>query len=146
VIDGGELLAILSRLLTLLNLCGHGRDTLFASGGEFSWGRPASDAAGTVVACAGSRIIDCTVVDDGVGYGTVVDLDVRGRHVVDGAVVVEAISAPVSALVTCPSVAISIIDAAIVADVRTPIAIVITVAIAAIAPIPGGPKIASFGW
>jgi hypothetical protein len=146
VIDGSELLAILSRLLPLLHLRGHGRNTLFACGGEFGGGRLASDAAGSVVAGAGSGVVDGPIVNDRVGYGAVVGLDVIRADVIDGTVVVEAISPPVSALITGPGVTISIINTAVVADVRAPIAVVITVAVAAISPISWGPKIAGFGW
>jgi len=146
VIDSGKLLAILGGLFAMLNLGGHRRNALLAGGGEFRGSRLASDAAGSVVAGAGGGVIDGGVVDDRVGYGAVVDLYVGGSDVVDGAIIVEAISTPVSALVTSPGVAISIINAAVVADVRAPVAVVIAIAVAAISPPSGRPQISDFGW
>jgi hypothetical protein len=52
---------------------------------------------------------------------------------------------PIAALVAETDVAKAIIDAAIVADVRTPVATVKTVAVMMVAPIAGGPESALVG-
>ena len=146
VIDGGKLLTVLRGLFAMLNLGGHRRNALLARGGELRGSRLASDAAWSVVADAGGSVIDSGVVNRGVGDGAVVDLDVAAVHVVDGTVIVEAISAPVSALVTGSGVAISIINTTVIADVRAPITVVVAIAVAAISPPSGCPQITGFGW
>jgi hypothetical protein len=145
-IDGGKLLTVLRGLFAMLNLGGHRRNALLARGGELRWSRLASDAAWSVVADAGGSVIDSGVVNRGVGYGAVVDLDVAAVHVVDGTVIVEAISAPVSALVTGSGVAISIINTTVIADVRAPITVVVPIAMAVVSPPSGCPQITGFGW
>ena len=147
VIDGGKLLPVLRGLFAMLNLGGHRRNALLAGGGELSGSRLASDAAWTVVAdIVHSRVVNGGVDDRGVGDGAVVDPDVTVADVVDRAVVVEAIAIPIPALVTGSGVAVSIVDAAVVADVPAPIAVVVAIAVAAISPPSGGPQIAGFGW
>jgi hypothetical protein len=65
VIHGSKLLAVLSRLLLLLQLRGHRRNTPFTHCGGLRRERPASDASRAVVAGAvNRRIVDCDVVDD----------------------------------------------------------------------------------
>ena len=145
MIDGRKLLFILRGLFAMLNLCSHGGNALFTGGSYFRWRWLASDAARSVITGAGGGVIYGGVVNDRVGDGAVVDLNVVRADVVDGAVIVEAISAPVSALVTGPGVAISIIDTAVVADMRAPVTVVVAVAVAAIAPPSGRPQIAGFG-
>ena len=115
--------------------------------------RRASDATWSVVAdvvysgVVSSRVVGGGVVDDRVGYATVVDLYVTGIHIVRCTVVIEAVSVPITALITGTGVTISVIDAAVVADVPTPIAIVIAIAVAAvgISPPSGRPQITRFG-
>lgn len=104
----------------------------------------AGDAPRAVVAGASGSVIDDGVVNRCVGDGSVVDLDVVGVHVVDSAVVVEAVSIPIAALVTGAGIAISIINAAVVANVSAPIAVVVTIAVTAISPPSGSPQIARF--
>jgi hypothetical protein len=66
-------------------------------------------------------------------------------HVVVRAVVIEVPIAPVAALVADTGVAKSIINAAIKADVRTPIAAIKAVAVIMVAPVAGGPERALVG-
>ena len=72
-------------------------------------------------------------------------MDVVGVHIVGGAVVVESVSVPITALVTGAGVTVSVIDAAVVADVPAPVAIVIAIAVAARSPPSGSPQITRFG-
>jgi len=147
VVDGGKLLAILRGLFTMLNLRGHRRNALLARGGQLRGSRLAGDAARTVVTdVVHCGVVDGRVVNRGVGDGAVVDLDVAAVHIVDGTVVVEAVSIPIPALVTGSGVTVSIINAAVVADVPAPVAVVIAIAVAAISPPSGGPQITGFGW
>jgi hypothetical protein len=140
MIDGCKLLAILPSLFAMLNLGGHGRNALLARGSDFRRSRSASNAAGAVVADAiHGGVVDSRVVNRGVGDRAVVDLYVAGVYVVDGTVVVEAISVPIPALITGSGVAVSVIDAAVVADVPAPVAVVIAIAMAIVSPPSGSP-------
>ena len=146
VIDGGKLLAILGGLFAVLDLSGHRRNTLLAGGGQLRWSRLAGDAARAVVTSIVHGVVDGCVVDRGVADGAVVDLDVAVADVVDRTVVVEAVSIPVPALIASSRVTISIVNAAVVADVPAPIAIVVAIAMAGVSPPSGGPQITGFGW
>ena len=97
----------------------------------------ASDATGAVIAHSSIRNIYRGVVDDdGVGYGAVVDLNVRDvGYIIDRAVVIETISIPVAALVADADVAESVVDAAVIADVTAPESIVKAVSAAGVSPI-----------
>ncbi len=61
-------------------------------------------------------------------------------HIVIGAVVVEVSFAPIAALVAKANVAITIIDATVVADVGTPVATIKAVAVISVAPIARSPE------
>jgi len=52
--------------------------------------------------------------------GAVIDADVGDVYVVDGAVVVEATPAPVSALIAGAAVTESVVDATVESDILTP--------------------------
>ena len=69
----------------------------------------------------------------------------RDVDVVDRAVVVEVASTPVTALVAVSNVAITVVDAAIVADVLTPVAWVKPVEVIPVAPVARGPECALVG-
>ena len=146
MIDGGELLAILGGLFAMLDLSGHRRNTLLASGGQLRWGGLTGYAARSVVADIVHGVVDGGVVDRGVADGAVVDLDVAVAHVVDRAVVVEAVAIPIPALIASSRIAISIVNAAVVADVPAPVAIVVAIAVAVVSPPSGGPQITGLGW
>jgi hypothetical protein len=66
-------------------------------------------------------------------------------HIVVGAVVIEMAAAPVTALVADADVAETVVDAAVEADVRTPIATIKAVAAMPEAPISGRPESALVG-
>src|SRR5580704_7117043 len=93
---------------------------------------------GAAGAAIEAHAVDGDVVDD----GGVVDVgDVHGSgDVVDIAVVVERTALPVAARVTGADVAISVVDAAIKADMGTPIAGVPEVGALAPAPIARRPE------
>ena len=119
MIDGRELLAVLGCLLLVLQLRGHGRNALLAHAGHFRVRRPAGDASRPVVADA----VNCGVVDD----RAVVHIHIVDVHVVDGAVVVEPIVVPIPALIAHAGVAESIINAAVVANMLAPKAVVVAI-------------------
>ena len=76
-----------------------------------------------------------------IAHGAIVNVMHEGDvHVVVGTVVVEMATAPVASLVAEANVAKAVIDAAIEADVRTPIATVKAIAVVPVAPVAGGPK------
>jgi hypothetical protein len=77
----------------------------------------------------------------GIGDGAVVDYDVGDVHIVDGAVIVEATPAPIPALVADPAIAESIVDAAVVADVSAPEAVVVAISPAVRSPISRSPQV-----
>lgn len=132
MIGGCELLAILGRRLLVLYLRGHGGNALFALGCDFGGQRLASDAAGSVVTDARVRDVDgCVVNDDRIGHGSVIDRDIADvGDVVDRTVVIEAIAVPVAALIANTDIAEAIVNAAVVADVATPISVVVAVSTA----------------
>ena len=115
MIDGGKLLAVLCCCLLVLHLRGHGRNALLTQCGVFRRQWLASDASRPVVAGAVHRgVVDAAVIHVNVGY----------VHVVDGAVIVETISAPIPALIADAAVAESIVNAAVIADILAPEAVV----------------------
>ena len=116
MIRGSKLLAVLCCRALLLQLRIHRRYTLFPHCCDFRRLGAAGHASRSVVAGVYRRVDDRRVVDHRVGYSAVVHLNVVYVHVVHRAVVIEAISPPVSALVARAFVAVSIIDAAVVAD------------------------------
>ena len=61
-------------------------------------------------------------------------MNVGDVHIVDGAVVVETISAPVPALIAGAAVAESIVNAAVVADILAPGPVVVAIPSADIIP------------
>ena len=127
--------AILLRHLYLPHLRGHRRRVLFVErSGKFGGSRSGLYAAGTVVAHA---VHNRGVVD----VGVVVHIANHGRvHVVGGAVVSEVVSVPVAALVSVAGVAMAVIDAAVVADVASPVAAMPAVTSAVEVPEPGCPE------
>jgi hypothetical protein len=72
-------------------------------------------------------------------------LDVADVHVVDGTVIVEAISIPVPALIAGADVAESIVNAAVVTDVPAPESIVVAVSATGNSPVARRPQITRLG-
>src|SRR5208283_5631449 len=131
LIDGGKLLAVLCCRPLILQLRGHRRNALLTQGGCFGRQRLASDASRPVVAGAVHR---------GVVDGAVIDVNVGDVHIVDGTVIVETISAPVPALIAGAAVTESIVNAAVVADIWAPEAVVVAIHPAEKSPISGRPQ------
>ena len=133
-----ELLLIAGGLLAHLGLRFHGAGVALVHGSDLSRTRRYIDSAAAAV-----------VTDPIVRMGGVVDvvidnlaaIDVVGvAYVVDGAVVVEVIPTPVAAKVANADVAEAIVDAAIEADVRTPVSVMKAVVTAVPAPVGRGPE------
>ena len=147
MIDGGKLLAILRGFLTMLKLSGHRRNALLAGGGQLSRGGRTSDAAWAVVAdIVHGGVVDGCVVNRGVGDAAVVYRDVAAAHIINSAVVFKPVSIPIATLIAGSGVTVSVIDAAVIADMPAPVAVVIAIATAAISPPSGRPQITGFGW
>jgi hypothetical protein len=145
MIDGSKLLVVLRGRLLMLYLRGHRRNSLLARCGDFRGKRPASDAARPVVADAVRIVVDGGVVDDDrVRHGAVIYVNVGDGDIVDRTVVVETISTPVAALIADAHVAESIVNAAVVADMWTPISVVVAIPATDKSPIPRRPQVADF--
>src|SRR5580704_8868254 len=100
VIGGGKLLVVLRGLLSLLQLRGHRRNTLFTPCNDLDWQRLATDASWSVVAGAVGRSgVDGRVVDDCICHRAVIDVNVCDGNVVDGTIIIEASPAPISTLI-----------------------------------------------
>src|SRR6185437_9230962 len=133
VIYLGEVLPVGAGLLSKLKLGAHGRIVLLAHGLDLRRPGPAVDAAvSAVVAHAGNSHIGDAVVVHVVNHS--------GVHVVHTAVIGEAISMPVAALVAESDISKAVVDAAIVANVPAPVTAVESVAVIGIAPPSGGPQ------
>jgi hypothetical protein len=102
---------------------------------------------GLAIDAAGAVVADVVHIDDGVVDDYVaIDIDVGGvpsaTEVGDGAVVEEVVTAPLATIEADAAVAEAVVDAAVVADVRAPVAFVPTVVAAFKTPVAGGPEIA----
>ena len=120
MIDCGELLTILRSLLLMLQLRGHRRNALLPQRRLLGCRGAASNATRAVITDA----VDGRVVDDGAVVNIV---NVGDVDVVYGTVVVELVPVPVAALITQAGVSEPIVNAAVVANVVSPIAVVISV-------------------
>jgi hypothetical protein len=81
-----------------------------------------------------------------VRYSVVVNVvDDGGVHVIDAAIVVELIAAPIAAFVAAAHVAETIVHSAIEADVRAPVAVIPVIAVARVAPVRRSPKRTNIG-
>lgn len=93
----------------------HRRCPRVAHHGQFLARRPRVDAAAaTVIANAIASVVRNIVVVNIVNH--------RNVHIGYGAVVVDSAVIPVGAIVTAARVSIAVIDATVVADMRTPVA------------------------
>jgi hypothetical protein len=136
-----KLLTVLRCCLPLLQLSSHGRHALLVYCGSFHRQRLSCHSSWAIVAGAASCIIDRNVVDDDrICDCAVIHANVAGVYVVRRAVVIEAVSAPVPALIAGADVAESIINSAVIADVKAPVAVVIPVSAAGVSPIARSPQ------
>lgn len=139
MIHASELLLVLCRLLSHLNLRGHRRNALLTGRCKFGWQRTACHASRSGEAGSAGRVRNGRVINDCVRHRAVVHLYIGDSDVVDRTVVIELVSAPVPALISNPRVTVAIINPAVIADVRSPISIVIAIPAAHKPPIAGSP-------
>jgi hypothetical protein len=100
-------------------------------------GAGVSSAVAAVIAHPVGRVVD---------NGLVVNVvNVRHVHVIYRSVVLEGSVIPISAFIAGTAIAVAVVDAAIKADMRTPVAFIPGIGIAAPAPITGSPEQARFG-
>ncbi|AOB39933.1 hypothetical protein BBB43_14720 [Bordetella parapertussis] len=135
-----ELGAVTAGLAGVVALHVGGRRVALARGGHLARvGAPLDAARSAVVADAAP--VD--VLDD---HPAFVDVgDARDVHIGDGAVVIEAVAVPVAAYVAEADVAIAVVDAAVKADVRTPIAAPPPVVAGIVGPVARRPQRARVG-
>src|ERR1700674_3213731 len=122
---------VLARGLLMPRLCGRCRSMTLVCRGRFCCGRAGiSSTSATVIA----DMVHCGVVD----YGLVVNIvNVRDVHVVHRAVVVESSVIPISTLIADTTIAEAVVDATVEADMRTPVAAIPSIGVAAPTPITG---------
>lgn len=90
-------------------------------------------------------VVDHRLIDDGhIAFIHIGDMHVA--NVIDRAVVGKVIAAPVAALVTDAHIAKAIVDAAIKADIATPVSMMEAVAPSAVIPVSGRPERSLIGW
>lgn len=128
-----ELLPVLRCLPLVLQLGRHGGNSRPSHGDYFG-------AVGAYLKASSTAVIgDAGVVIH--DHGTVVDVgDIGYVNAVDGAVVVEVIAAPVASVIAPAGIAETVLDAAVEAYIRTPVAAMEAVAVVIEAPVAGGPK------
>ena len=138
LIPGGAQLGVGASLLHMLVLCGDRASVAFPVVVLLLCRRPLIDAAvAAIVADAVSRV----VFDPGV-IGVA---DVGIVYAIDRSVVIKMIVFPAAAFVAATTIAESVIDPAIISNVRAPIAFVEEEGILTPTPVSGGPKVADFG-
>ncbi len=138
-----ELLAVLRGGLRKLALLGELRCVHLAAGGELGLIRAGVDAATAAViadAVEGLLPVAAVAVDDGA-----IVVVAAATYVGDGAVVVEVIAVPVAAEEADADVAEAVVDAAVVADVGSPVAGEEAVPVIDVAPVGRGPESAIVG-
>src|ERR1035441_10196610 len=123
----------------MLGLQFHWRPVLLVCRCLFCLGRAGANSTGAAVI---ADMVHGGVID----HGLVVNIvNVRGVHVIHRAVVAEGSVIPISAFIADTTIAEAVVDAAVEADMRAPIAFIPGVGVAAPTPIPGGPEEADFG-
>ncbi len=128
-----ELPAVILRRLGVLNLSGNRRGPGLAQYGKFRREGANVDATGSaVVADAGIADVRHIAFINVVNHGHI--------HVCNGAVVIEAATVPVAAIVTAACVAEPVIDAAIKTDVLAPVTSVPPIAAAVEVPVRRRPE------
>src|ERR1700683_179437 len=138
VVDGRQKRMVSTGRTRVLRLHCGGRGVLRAGRRFFcrGWVRGNSTAAAVIAYVVYPRLVD---------YGLAVNVvNVRDVQVVHRAVVVEGSVIPVSATIAHTAVAEAVVDAAVEADFRTPIAAIPGKSVVAPTPIAGSPEQASF--
>src|ERR1017187_1763811 len=123
----------------MLGLQFHWRPVLLVCRCLFCLGRAGANSTRAAVI---ADMVHGGVID----HGLVVNIvNVRGVHVIHRAVVAEGSVIPISAFIADTTIAEAVVDAAVEADMRAPIAFIPGVGVAAPTPIPGSPEEANFG-
>src|SRR5208282_140888 len=117
----------------MTRLCG-GRRNMACLSGFFSGAGPGSDSTGSAVIAD----VVCRVDVDGLAVCVV---KVPATDIVHIRVIAELIVLPVAALVAEATIAVAIVDAAVEADFRTPIALIPSIRAIAASPVTGRPEI-----
>ena len=136
VILGPISLAIVDRRLLVLDLFAGEAEVPFAL-------RRALFCRGYMATIAVTVVVDGDIVDDRLVVGVA---DYIGVDVIDGGVVLERTVIPAAALVTIADITVTVVDSAVVTDVRPPIALVVDEAIAAAIPVSGRPVKIGLRW
>jgi len=139
MIDTRKLCPVGAGKVLVLDLSPHGRRMFFVQSSYLRW-------PGAHLYTAGSTVeahVDVTVVyDNRVVVDVVHHIDV---DVVDRAVVIEVASTPVAALIAAADIAKAVVDTAVVANMRAPVAPIVPIAVVAETPIAGCPQGALVG-
>ena len=135
LIHARELCAVGSRLPLCLHLRSHRGHVRRMRGRDFSDGGPRPNSVPSNVAHpASSRVVY---------HGSVVHVRDIGRvDVVDRTVITEAVILPISALVAAAGVTVAVVHVAIVADISSPVAVVVSITAPIEAPISRSPQCA----
>jgi hypothetical protein len=139
VVLGEELLLVGCGRPVYLDLGLDGRRVILTQRGNLAWVWANVEAA--VAAVVADAILDVLRVGDVVhDHRAVVDVGDVGIDVGDGAVVVEAVTLPVAAIIACADVSITVINPTVEADMDSPIAVVEAVTSTVKAPVGRCPK------
>src|SRR5215469_2317306 len=136
VVGAGTRLRIVASLLHVLHLGTYGRGVPFVNC-SFFLGTGARFNATAAAVIADARI--AVIVDDGGVVGVVNDVHI---HVVDGAVVIEMIVLPAAAFIAVAEVSVAVVNSAVEADVRPPVAFMKNETASAPAPPRRSPEVA----
>ncbi len=138
VIDVEELRTILSRLPRVHCLRRQWRQVPFTRRLQLRWSGTRFNAA---VAASIADAVIVVIVD-----GHVVHVDIpydRRVYIRDRAVVIEIVVVPVATVIATANISMPIVDAAVVADMRSPVAVIPAVTIVHPAPVAGCPQSAN---
>ena len=134
VVHGRQECAVATRSVHMLSLHRRWRPVLLVCRGLFCSGRAGVNSTGAAVV---ADMVHPGVVD----YGPVVNIvKVPDVHVVHRAVVVEGSMIPVSAFIAETTVAETVVDATVEADMGAPVAFIPSVAVTAPTPVTGSPE------
>jgi len=139
-----ELLLVRRRSAVDLYLRLDGRRVVFVHGRDLGWAWANVETA--VAAVVADAVFDLSAVRDVIyDHRAVVDIGDVAVDMGDGAVVVEVVALPVAAIIAGADVAIAVVNAAVEADVNSPIAVMEAVTAAVEAPVGRRPKRAIIG-
>ncbi len=139
VVHGRQECVVATGSMHMLGLHRRWRPVLLVCRGHFCLARAGVNSTGAAVI---ADMVHGGVVD----HGPVVNIvNVRDVHVIHRAVVVEGSMIPVSAFIADTTVAETVVDATVEADMRAPIALIPSVGVAAPTPVTGSPEKANLG-